>query len=166
MNGVRSQYYADNHSTSPNSLATKAHSSAPVVLAIVVMILLLLVTIVLFKLIAGLTPLDGTGTWHARTSSHIVTSMFVGQENRSTVTTRYIYGEYCVTPGTVITWVNHSNVNHTVTGRNNEFDSGIIIPGESFSRTFDTVGTFHFYCKLHPQEEGQVRVTTGNCTVI
>jgi len=54
-----------------------------------------------------------------------------------------------VSAGTTITWTNNDSVNHTVTADNGMFDSGIVGPGGEFSFTFDTVGTFLYYCKLH-----------------
>ena len=56
--------------------------------------------------------------------------------------------------GTTVTWVNKDVVAHTVTHRPTSgsalFDSGYFNTGESWSYTFDTQGTFDYYCIPHP----------------
>ncbi len=51
--------------------------------------------------------------------------------------------------GTTVTWTNSGAVPHTVTADDKKFDSGLLNPGQSFSQTFDTPGTYGFYCTLH-----------------
>ena len=38
------------------------------------------------------------------------------------------------------------------------FDSGDIVPGETFSYVFDQSGTFNYFCIPHPFMEGTVIV--------
>ena len=52
-----------------------------------------------------------------------------------------------VAVGTTVTWINKDNVTHTVTSDN--FNSGDVIPGNNYSYTFKTAGTFSYYCKYH-----------------
>jgi plastocyanin len=58
--------------------------------------------------------------------------------------------------GTVITWTNRDNVPHTVTlahvmqSTHDIWESGQLSPGESFSYTFMSSGTFTYYCSDHP----------------
>ena len=58
--------------------------------------------------------------------------------------------------GTVITWTNNDNVTHTVTlahvmqSTHDVWASGQLSPGESFSYTFTSPGTFTYYCSDHP----------------
>jgi plastocyanin len=57
-----------------------------------------------------------------------------------------------VSAATVVTWVNHDGVAHTVTydsGPGNTFDSGNINAGASFTVTFSTAGTIQYHCKIH-----------------
>ncbi len=62
--------------------------------------------------------------------------------------------------GTNVTWVNASSVVHTVTGDDLGFDdSGLIDPGQSYSATFDTPGTFHYRCGPHPGMEGVIVIS-------
>lgn len=64
--------------------------------------------------------------------------------------------EITVRPGTTVTWTNTGVAPHTVTGLPTE--SGTIDPGQSFSYTFDTAGTFDYQCAFHPQMTGRVIV--------
>ena len=64
-----------------------------------------------------------------------------------------------VKPGTEVSWRNTGRTPHTVTARDNSFDSGLAKPGESFTRRFDAVGTFVYFCTLHPGMEGTILVS-------
>ena len=58
-----------------------------------------------------------------------------------------------------MTWVNHSDVAHTVTGDDLAFDdSGLIEPGDSFRQTFDEPGTYRYHCGPHPDMTGVIVV--------
>ena len=66
--------------------------------------------------------------------------------------------------GTTVAWDNVDNVLHTVTSGTVEnqgdgiFDSGLQLAGEIFEHTFNDVGTFDYYCIVHPWMIGQVIV--------
>src|SRR5574338_500923 len=76
--------------------------------------------------------------------------------------------------GKNVTWVNSDKESHTMTsgkgsGRfgwmSNEFgksdgyfDSGRILPGDSWSFVFDKKGMFTYYCTIHPWMEGTILV--------
>jgi plastocyanin len=66
-----------------------------------------------------------------------------------------------VTKGSTVTWTNEDSVPHTVTSDSGVFDSSGIEPGKSFSRTFDTAGTFSYHCNFHTQMHGTVIVTAN-----
>jgi len=57
-----------------------------------------------------------------------------------------------------VTWTNRDSVSHTVTSAGN-FDSGIIKPGDSWSKVFDTPGTYDYICSIHPMMKGKVVVS-------
>jgi plastocyanin len=62
--------------------------------------------------------------------------------------------------GATVTWVNHSDVAHTVTGDDLAFDdSGLIEPGNSFYQTFDEPGTYRYHCGPHPDMTGIIVVS-------
>lgn len=50
--------------------------------------------------------------------------------------------------GTTVTWKNTSTAPHTVVGPG--FDSGVLMPGQSFTHTFTQTGTFAYTCTIHP----------------
>lgn len=64
--------------------------------------------------------------------------------------------------GTEVTWTNNDPMAHTATslpGAPAAFDSGVVAPGGTFSFTFTVVGTYPYYCKIHPFMLGNVTVT-------
>jgi nitrite reductase (NO-forming) len=92
----------------------------------------------------------------------------------------YSPADLTVPVGTTVTWVNQDSVGHTVTeGDPNSpkqagmrvFDSsgeavngkvGLIGPGESWSYTFTTPGTYEYYCIVHPYMIGRITVTSAS----
>ena len=66
-----------------------------------------------------------------------------------------------VTVGTTVVWTNEDAAAHTVTAVDGSFDSGRLRSGDSWSYTFDTVGTVEFYCRPHPFMRGTVVVRPG-----
>ena len=60
--------------------------------------------------------------------------------------------------GTTVTWVNQGSVPMTVTSSDGLFDSDLIPPGGSFTATFDTPGTFRYFCVPYPHMKGVVVV--------
>ena len=61
--------------------------------------------------------------------------------------------------GTKVTWTNQDAVKHTVTGDNGGPSSDLFGRGETYSYTFDKVGTFTYHCSPHPYMKGSVTVT-------
>jgi plastocyanin len=64
-----------------------------------------------------------------------------------------------VAAGTTVTWTNNGQARHTATADDGTFDSGRLRPGESFSFTFNTPGTFAYHCDVHPDMTGTIVVT-------
>ena len=61
--------------------------------------------------------------------------------------------------GTRVAWENDDNIDHMVRSLGFEyFNSGILDPGEDYSHTFNTRGTFAYYCSLHPEMRGTIIV--------
>jgi plastocyanin len=75
--------------------------------------------------------------------------------------------EIHIMPNSTVTWINNDNVSHTVTsgdpqqGADGKFDSGLIKPGKKFSHIFTEIGTFYYYCQVHPTMTGIV-IVNGN----
>jgi plastocyanin len=65
-----------------------------------------------------------------------------------------------VSRGATVTWVNNTDMSHTVTGDDLSFnDSGLIDPGASFRQTFDKPGTYRYRCGPHPEMVGVIVVS-------
>ena len=70
-----------------------------------------------------------------------------------------------INPGGMVTWDNVDTVVHTTTsgspadGPDGVFDSGMVMPGTSFSHTFDDLGVYDYFCMVHPWMTGKVTVT-------
>lgn len=60
--------------------------------------------------------------------------------------------------GTTVTWTNKDSAAHTVASDAGDWISPSIAQGESFSRTFDTAGTFAYHCSVHPSMKATVVV--------
>jgi len=68
--------------------------------------------------------------------------------------------------GGTVTWENPDAAAHTTTSFKGsisgiiglEWDSGLMRSGESFSHTFDTDGTYDYFCIVHPWMVGQIVV--------
>jgi plastocyanin len=64
-----------------------------------------------------------------------------------------------ISASTSVTWTNNDSTAHTATGDGGTFQSGNIDPGQSFSFTFDTAGTFNYHCEIHPNMTATINVT-------
>ncbi len=76
----------------------------------------------------------------------------------------YLPTELSVNQHDTVTWVNDDRGFHTVTTGyydipDGVFDSGQMESSEKFSHTFDELGEFHYYCRLHPWMEGKIIVS-------
>jgi plastocyanin len=66
--------------------------------------------------------------------------------------------------GTTVTWTNQDNVPHSVIvspvvlSTANTWESRLLSPGQSFSYTFTSSGTFKYACSEHPEMTGIVFV--------
>jgi plastocyanin len=73
-------------------------------------------------------------------------------------TTAYSPNPVTVAVGATVTWVNNDNIAHTATSTTRVFDTGLINPGASVSKTFSTAGSFPYLCSIHPGMVGTVNV--------
>jgi plastocyanin len=64
-----------------------------------------------------------------------------------------------ISVGDTVTWENYDSAPHTVTGDNNEFDSGKLATNQKFTHTFTTAGTFKYHCNVHPNMHGTIIVS-------
>jgi plastocyanin len=63
-----------------------------------------------------------------------------------------------VKAGTTVTWANKDEEPHTVFSDTGLFRSNAMDTGEAFSFKFDTPGTYHFLCTIHPRMVGTIVV--------
>jgi len=57
-----------------------------------------------------------------------------------------------------VTWLNNDDAPHTVVANDGSFNSGNINAGQSWTHTFDTPGTYSYYCSYHPWMKGTIIV--------
>lgn len=75
----------------------------------------------------------------------------------------YIPSKIVIKQGDSVTWVNEDVAFHSVTSGYYDkpsvlFDSNYLDPEESFTFIFENVGTYDYFCTLHPWMKGQVIV--------
>lgn len=71
----------------------------------------------------------------------------------------YIPAEKTIMKGTTVKWINRDTYAHTVTSYENKFDSGNLNEGQTFQFTFDSAGTYDYYCLYHlPGMKGKIIV--------
>lgn len=73
-----------------------------------------------------------------------------------------------ISPGDTVQWTNNGYYAHTSTSGVNgvpdgRWNSGDVSPGGSYSRAFDSSGTFHYFC-MHHYPSGMVGVIYVNST--
>lgn len=74
----------------------------------------------------------------------------------------FLPSSLAIDKGTTVIWSNDDSAAHTVTagnphdGPNGNFDSGLVFAGKSFSHTFESTGSFEYFCMIHPWMKGTV----------
>jgi plastocyanin len=63
-----------------------------------------------------------------------------------------------VAAGTTVTWTNHDDIPHTAVSTDGVFKSKVMDTDEKFSYTFNTPGTFPYFCSVHPKMTGTIVV--------
>ena len=63
-----------------------------------------------------------------------------------------------VPAGRRVVWRNLGRQPHTITAKDGSFDSGVLAPGDTWSRTFATPGIYPYHCQLHPSLTGLIIV--------
>jgi plastocyanin len=64
-----------------------------------------------------------------------------------------------VKAGTMVTWVNHDDIPHSILCQSLNVHSHPMDTDQSFSYTFAAAGTFDYVCGIHPHMHGQVVVS-------
>ena len=63
-----------------------------------------------------------------------------------------------VKAGTTVVWTNGDDIPHTVTSKTGVFRSKALDTDDKFSFTFTTLGSFQYFCALHPHMTGSIVV--------
>lgn len=127
-----------------------------------------LIGVAAFIIIRGLSP-DGPAT--EMVVNEVNGSMTSeGQENVSQdgVAVNIEISNFAYTParrtvkkGTTVTWTNRDRMEHDIAPDNPTASfakSPLLGRGESYSVTFDEVGTYTYYCSPHPYMTGEIEV--------
>lgn len=64
-----------------------------------------------------------------------------------------------VARGARVRWRNAGTNVHTVQSKAGTWGSALLSPGDTFGHLFRKVGTFRYYCTVHPTMTGSVTVT-------
>lgn len=72
----------------------------------------------------------------------------------------FVFGPPTVTVpvGATVTWTNKDDIPHTTASTDGVFKSKVMDTDEKFSYTFTKVGTYSYYCTIHPKMTGKVVV--------
>ena len=63
-----------------------------------------------------------------------------------------------VKPGTTVTWLQGSQMPHTISGDAEGLRSNTLYQGQKYSHTFNATGSYKYFCDLHPSMTGSVVV--------
>lgn len=90
-------------------------------------------------------------------------SSFVADANKAlTVALRgasFTPSELIASPGQTVTWINNDSVPHEIVSSQQDWDSGTISPGSSYSMVFKNSGIYSYNFKQQPDMNGFIRVT-------
>jgi plastocyanin len=67
-------------------------------------------------------------------------------------------GTLAVPVGSTVTWTNRDDIPHTVVSTEGVFKSKVLDTDEKFSFTFSKVGSYPYFCSIHPKMTGRVVV--------
>lgn len=73
-----------------------------------------------------------------------------------------------ITHGTTVTWMNGDAIQHTVTSSSTSteaFTSGQLGGGSTYTHTFNTAGTYHYFCQNHGLDGNPPTGMAGTITV-
>ncbi len=121
---------------------------------------------VVFALVVGITTTAPTAFADHMTAEVSVNpgSSVPGCEKTNECFTPY---QVAIDPGGEVTWSNDDTAAHTVTsgtakdGPDGNFDSSLFMAGTTYSHTFDTLGSYPYFCMVHPWMVGNVLNTVG-----
>ena len=72
--------------------------------------------------------------------------------------TAFVPKDVTVNVGDSVTWVSTDGVPHTSTAALNHLWGDLMTSTDSFTYTFDTPGTYAYFCEMHPAMVGSINV--------
>lgn len=139
--------------------------SVMAVAAVVVVVAVVAIAVAFAGPSNGVEPnnVDPDVTEPAKVIGDVIMPTKVSRPGCEETNTCYIPTTITVETGKSVTWVNEDSAFHSVTSGSYDeptdlFDSGYMDPYDSYTVTFDQVGTFDYFCTLHPWMMGQVVV--------
>jgi plastocyanin len=70
----------------------------------------------------------------------------------------FMPAEVTIAPGESVTWTNDDGAPHGLEYHDGAPGTDLLLPGASFSRRFDRLGTYDYNCSVHPYMTGRVIV--------
>ena len=70
----------------------------------------------------------------------------------------FVPAKLVVAPGTSVTWRNDDGAPHAIAFADGAPPSDLLLPGQSFTRTFAAAGSIAYHCSVHPYMQGTVTV--------
>jgi len=67
-------------------------------------------------------------------------------------------GDLTVAVGDTVVFTNSDGAPHTATADDGSFDTGMLRGGDEASVTFETAGTFEYFCAVHPHMRAKITV--------
>lgn len=111
---------------------------------------------------SGLSDMKGSGSSPSGNDTPVSSTDV--QEGRVAIDIdnfKFMPAQITVKKGTTVTWTNRDTARHDVTPVENSDGaprSELMGQNESYSHTFDTIGTFAYYCSPHPYMKASVTV--------
>jgi plastocyanin len=101
---------------------------------------------------------------HARLHRAVARAHMAGDPAVSMVDFSFSPGSTTIHVGDTVTWTNTGKQAHSATADNHSFDTGLLRTGQSGSHTFNTPGTFTYFCIVHPYMHGTIVVLAATTT--
>lgn len=89
------------------------------------------------------------------------TSQIIEEDTVSVEIRDFVFSPSAITikKGTTVTWTNNDSTSHNAVSEQTDGPDGpLLSQGQTYSFTFNTIGTFDYFCEPHPQMTGTVTV--------
>lgn len=99
---------------------------------------------------------------HGRTNAPTVTPSPTGVTGTAVSIRNYQFdpASLIIKKGQTVAWTNYDAAPHVIAGDADGWVAGPAMKqGDTYSHTFDTVGTFAYHCAIHPGMRGTIVVT-------